>query len=95
MSLARVLITGGTGLGGSHIVDQLTEERIAEIIAVDNFDRFVGRRYSSIPGRGADSRHMGIFPSAVGQEPVVRLQAGGPKGGQTSVPLPPERVFPH
>lgn len=39
---SRVLITGGAGLAGSHIADQLVEKNVAEIIVVDNFVR--GRR---------------------------------------------------
>jgi UDP-glucose 4-epimerase len=38
----RVLITGGAGLVGSHIADQLVLENIPEIIVLDNFVR--GRR---------------------------------------------------
>jgi UDP-glucose 4-epimerase len=38
----RVLITGGAGLVGSHIVDQLVAEKPAEIVVFDNFVR--GRR---------------------------------------------------
>lgn len=38
----RALITGGAGLVGSHIADQLVEEGVAEIIILDNFTR--GRR---------------------------------------------------
>jgi UDP-glucose 4-epimerase len=38
----RILITGGAGLIGSHIADQLIPERPAEIRIVDNFT--VGRR---------------------------------------------------
>jgi UDP-glucose 4-epimerase len=38
----RVLVTGGAGLVGSHIIDQLIAEQPAEIIAFDNFVR--GRR---------------------------------------------------
>lgn len=39
---ARVLITGGAGLVGSHIADQLVAEGVSEIIVLDNFTR--GRR---------------------------------------------------
>jgi UDP-glucose 4-epimerase len=36
---ARVLITGGAGLIGSHIADLLVDERAAEIVILDNFVR--------------------------------------------------------
>src|SRR5207237_8965915 len=39
---ARVLVTGGAGLIGSHIVDRLVAEAAVEIIVLDNFVR--GRR---------------------------------------------------
>ncbi|MBW4636970.1 MAG: NAD-dependent epimerase/dehydratase family protein [Gloeocapsa sp. UFS-A4-WI-NPMV-4B04] len=35
----RVLVTGGAGLVGSHIVDLLVQEGVAEIIVLDNFTR--------------------------------------------------------
>jgi UDP-glucose 4-epimerase len=39
---ARVLITGGAGLIGSHIADRLVHEGVSEIVVLDNFVR--GRR---------------------------------------------------
>jgi nucleoside-diphosphate-sugar epimerase len=39
---ARILITGGAGLIGSHIADRLVEEAAAEVVVLDNFSR--GRR---------------------------------------------------
>jgi UDP-glucose 4-epimerase len=39
---ARVLVTGGAGLIGSHIVDRLMLEPAAEVVVLDNFTR--GRR---------------------------------------------------
>ena len=39
---ARVLITGGAGLIGSTIADQLAEDAVGEIVVLDNFAR--GRR---------------------------------------------------
>jgi UDP-glucose 4-epimerase len=36
---ARVLITGGAGLVGSHIADQLLKEDVSEIVVLDNFVR--------------------------------------------------------
>jgi len=42
MNFGRVLITGGAGLIGSHIADQLVQEGAKEILILDNFVR--GRR---------------------------------------------------
>jgi len=42
MKNQRVLITGGAGLIGSHIADQLVERDVHEIVVLDNFVR--GRR---------------------------------------------------
>src|SRR5437764_13686438 len=39
---SRVLITGGAGLIGSHLVDQLVREAASEIVVLDNLAR--GRR---------------------------------------------------
>jgi UDP-glucose 4-epimerase len=39
---ARILLVGGAGLVGSHLVDQLVNEPVAEIVVFDNFLR--GRR---------------------------------------------------
>ena len=36
---ARVLVVGGAGFLGSHIVDQLTDSRVSEIVVLDNFVR--------------------------------------------------------
>src|SRR5689334_23288020 len=35
----RVMLIGGAGLVGSHIVDQLVNEPVAEIVVYDNFIR--------------------------------------------------------
>lgn len=36
---ARVMITGGAGLVGSHIAEQLVDEGVSEIVVLDNFTR--------------------------------------------------------
>ena len=36
---ARVLVTGGAGLVGSHIVDQLLEQGVEKVVVLDNFIR--------------------------------------------------------
>jgi UDP-glucose 4-epimerase len=39
MQINKVLITGGAGLVGSHITDQLIQQGVGEIIIFDNFTR--------------------------------------------------------
>ena len=39
LSGKRIMLIGGAGLVGSHIVDQLTAEAVAEIVVFDNFVR--------------------------------------------------------
>ncbi|PIV53732.1 MAG: NAD-dependent dehydratase, partial [Elusimicrobia bacterium CG02_land_8_20_14_3_00_37_13] len=39
ISNSRVLVIGGAGLIGSHIVELLTKENVKEIIVYDNFCR--------------------------------------------------------
>ena len=41
-SKERFLITGGAGLIGSHIADQLVKRKAKEVVVLDNFAR--GRR---------------------------------------------------
>jgi len=47
MGLQRVLITGGAGLVGSHIADQLIGDGASEVFVLDNFTR--GRKENLQP----------------------------------------------
>src|SRR3954470_21901934 len=47
---ARVLVTGGAGLIGSHIVDRLVLEHVSEVVVLDNFTR--GRRQNLAAAEG-------------------------------------------
>ena len=49
----KVVVIGGAGLIGSHIVDQLTETKVSEIVVYDNFVR---GRHSSLVGALKDPR---------------------------------------
>jgi UDP-glucose 4-epimerase len=36
---SKILVIGGTGFIGSHVVDELTKEDVKEIVVYDNFCR--------------------------------------------------------
>lgn len=70
----RVVLIGGAGFIGSHIVDQLIDEPVDEIIVYDNFTRGKGehlegalrdRRVKIYPD-GGDVLHRDILERAVG-----------------------------
>jgi UDP-glucose 4-epimerase len=50
---SRILITGGAGLIGSHIADQLIQEGVGEIVVLDNFVR--GRRENLVRAQSKGS----------------------------------------
>jgi len=80
----RILVVGGAGLIGSHIVDQLTQTDVAEIIIYDNFFRgrqdnlreaFKDARVSLYP-HGGDILHTDILEKAMeGIDGVFHLAA--------------------
>ncbi len=80
----RILVVGGAGLIGSHIVDQLTETDVSEIIVYDNFFRglsgnlkhaFKDPRVSIFP-HGGDILHSDILERAMeGIDGVFHLAA--------------------
>lgn len=53
---ARILVTGGAGLVGSHIVDQLLEADVEEVVVLDNFIR--GSRGNLDAALGSDRVHL-------------------------------------
>ncbi len=74
----RLLITGGAGFIGSHLVDRLIEEDPAQIIVVDDFslgrrsnlsgarERF-GERLAIIEGNAAN---LSVLHAAIGADPI-------------------------
>ena len=49
---SRVLVTGGAGFIGSHIVDQLVDERVAEVVVIDNLIRGLRENLAEAEARG-------------------------------------------
>jgi UDP-glucose 4-epimerase len=47
----RIVVIGGAGLIGSHIVDQLVEEPVAEVVVLDNFVRGTKRNLEAALAR--------------------------------------------
>ncbi len=67
MLSSRVLVTGGAGLIGSHIVDQLLQQPVTEVVVYDNFSRgrlenlaesLVDARVSVVEGDIRDRGHL-------------------------------------
>ena len=81
MRFKRVLITGGAGLIGSHIADQLVDQGVGEVVVLDNFVR--GRRenldYARAHGRvtivEGDLRDRALVSDVVRDVDVIFHQA--------------------
>src|SRR4051794_2117110 len=77
----RVLVTGGAGFIGSHIVEQLCDECCREIVAVDNMVRGRPENLQHAFGRGpvplvrGDIRDQGLMATLVKAADIVFHQA--------------------
>jgi UDP-glucose 4-epimerase len=63
----RVLVTGGAGLIGSHIVDRLVAESAAEVVVLDNFVRGRRQNLASAIARG----HVTIVEGDIRDRAIV------------------------
>ena len=78
---ARVLVTGGAGLIGSHIVDRLVLEPAADVVVLDNFVRGRRENLAGAIGRGpvtiieGDIRDRAVVARAMKDIDVVFHQA--------------------
>jgi UDP-glucose 4-epimerase len=70
---ARILITGGAGLIGSHIADRLVDEQVGEIVVLDNFWR--GRRDNL--ARAAASGRLRIVEGDIRDRAVLAAAMDG------------------
>lgn len=77
----RVLVTGGAGFIGSHIIDLLIDEGCAEIVAIDNMVRGHPRNLAAAMARGpvrlveGDIRDRALMADLVAGKDLVFHQA--------------------
>jgi UDP-glucose 4-epimerase len=70
---SRILVIGGAGFVGSHVVDQLTKEPVREIVVLDNFVR--GTRHNLEPATN-DKRVQIVDGSITDRELLRELMQG-------------------
>jgi UDP-glucose 4-epimerase len=73
----KVLVTGGAGFIGSHIIDLLVQEGCSEIVAIDNMERGRPENLAKAMAAGqvrlveADIRDRGLMDELVGNSDLV------------------------
>ncbi|GAA1291440.1 NAD-dependent epimerase/dehydratase family protein [Pseudonocardia aurantiaca] len=71
----RILVTGGAGTIGSHVVDQLLEAEAAEVVVLDNFAR--GRMDNLAEAQSTGGERLTVVTGDISDPALVRdLTAG-------------------
>jgi UDP-glucose 4-epimerase len=73
LTQARILVIGGAGFVGSHVVEQLLDEPVREVVVLDNFIR--GTR-GNIEAAAADARVRVVEGSVADRELLAELMQG-------------------
>ena len=73
LSDSRILVIGGAGFVGSHIVDQLTQEPVREIVVLDNFVRGVPANLRL----GRQDKRVQVVEGSVMDLPLLRELMSG------------------
>lgn len=72
----RILVIGGAGLTGSHIVDQLTREAVKEVVVFDNFVRGTHKNLNA----ATQSRKVKVVEASMEDKDAVRRSLEGVDG---------------
>ena len=72
----RIMLIGGAGLVGSHIVDQLVEEPVAEIVVYDNFVRGTRENLAA----AATSKKVRLVEASITDRDRLRRELSGVDG---------------
>lgn len=71
----RILVTGGAGFIGSHLVDKLLKKK-AKVIVYDNFDDFYPGKEKNVEGHLKDDRFRLVRGDILDFEGVVSVMSG-------------------
>ena len=74
MQLKTILVTGGAGHVGSHIIEELVKDKNNKVISLDNY--FVGSEKNHIAGADYRKGHTKDIDSLVPETPDIVYHLG-------------------